>query len=62
MVETQLSKEPYDFLANLAVANLVKKSPLYLDAEDEMHIVTFRKILELSLSQGRWWGEVPNIS
>lgn len=51
-----------NFLANRTINKLVNKSPLFLDAQDEMHILTFRKILEISLSQGRWWGEVPRIS
>lgn len=51
-----------NFLSHKVVKKSMKTCPLFLDAEDEMHILAFRKILEASLSQGRWWGEVPRIS
>lgn len=51
-----------DFMADGKVRKLVKKCPLFLDAEDETHVLVFRKILEVSLSQGRWSGEMPRIS
>lgn len=55
-------KDTSDFLSDPKIGKLLKKSPLFLDAEDEMHVSMFRKILELSLSQGRWSGAVPKVS
>lgn len=54
--------ESFRFISNEKINRLVKNCPMYLDAEDEMHVLMFRKILENSLSQGLWWGEVPRIS
>lgn len=51
-----------NFLANKTINKLINKSPLFLDADDEMHVLAFRKIIEISLSQGRWWGEAADIS
>jgi len=51
-----------NFLSHKVVSKSMRDYPLFLDPEDEMHILAFRKILEASLSQGRWWGEVPRIS
>lgn len=56
------NKDTSDFLSDPKIGKLLKKSPLFLDAEDEMHVSMFRKILELSLSQGRWSGAMPRIS
>lgn len=55
-------KDTSDFLADVKICKFLKKSPLFLDAEDEIHVSMFRKILEISLSQGRWSGEMPRIS
>lgn len=62
MLGKEVKKDGSDFLSNNSVYNLLMKSPLYLDAEDEMHLLTFRKILEISMSQGRWSGAMPRIS
>lgn len=51
-----------NFLNDPKVRNLIKESPLFLDAEDEEDVRAFRKLLEVSLSQGRWWGEMARIS
>ncbi len=51
-----------DFLSHKVVNKSMKDYPLFLDPENEMHVLAFRKILEASLSQGRWWGEVPRLS
>lgn len=51
-----------NFLSDPKIRSFIKKSPLFLDAEDEADVLAFRKILELSLSQGRWSGEMARIS
>lgn len=51
-----------DFLSNKNVHYLVNKSPLFMDEEEESHVLIFRKILEISMSQGRWSGDMPVLS
>jgi hypothetical protein len=40
----------------------IKKYPLFLNKNDGEHILMFRRIIEISLSQGRWNGFMPEIS
>jgi hypothetical protein len=56
------NKNEVNFLFNTKINSFVKKCPLFLDADDEFHVLMFRRILELSLSQGRWSGEMSKIS
>jgi hypothetical protein len=56
------TKDASNFLSDVEIRKIITKSPLFLDAEDEAHVSNFRRILEISLSQGRWSGEMPRIS
>lgn len=58
----KIIKDASNFLSDVEICKIIKKSPLFLDAEDEAHVSNFRRILEISLSQGRWSGEMPRIS
>lgn len=57
------NKKTYEsFLDNVKVRKLVNGCPTIIDAENEQHVLIFRRILEVSLSQARWNGATFEIS
>lgn len=53
---------PDNFLSNSKVRNLLKETPIHLNDTDEEHILVFRRVLEVAISQGRWYGMMPEVS
>ena len=45
-----------DFLAHAKIKRLVTESPILLDAENSGHVLIFRRILEVAITQCRWAG------
>jgi hypothetical protein len=50
------------FLSNPKILRLVNKGPLIGTDNDQIFIQVFRKILECSLTQGRWSGKTAEVS
>lgn len=55
MIEKRFSKRK-------RVQNLLEKFPLFLENNNEKHILVFRRLLECSLKYGYWNGSVAAIS
>lgn len=47
-----------NFVTDDKVKKWLVNCPLFLTEEDELEVLCFRRILEHSLSQGRWAGEM----
>ena len=62
MTQQELNVLNEDFFGNAAVRKLVGLSPLKLDSGNRSHIIIFRRILEISITQGRWNCQFPQLS
>lgn len=51
-----------NFLDNPVIRRYVLSGGVMMDAADDAHISKFKRILEFSMSQGRWNGNFPRIS
>ena len=47
---------------NRKMKKYIKIYPLYLDHNNEEHILMFRRVLEIAMSQGRWTGFMADLS
>ena len=50
------------FCENIFVKQLLEMTPIKISAQNQKHIIVFRRLLEISLSQGRWMGFFPEVS
>ncbi len=55
-------KIPLDFLATPAVSYLMEYSPLVDVDTNPESLFVFRRLIEASLAQGRWFGHMPLVS
>lgn len=51
-----------DFTQNSKVVKLMSMTPILISDDNENHIVVFKRMLELMMSQGRWMGWFPQVS
>lgn len=51
-----MDKLTENFLSLAKVRKLISRGPIMMDSSNEEHTLIFRRILELSISQGRWFG------
>lgn len=56
------TKVNVDFLNNAKIKQLLSKSPMILDDKNQEHILVFRRVLEIAVSQGRWFGMTSQVS
>lgn len=50
------------FLSNPRVLNFVIQDGIILSYKNEGQVLRFSKILEIAIGQGRWWGQVSEVS
>jgi len=51
-----------DFMGSAKVRKLVEKTPIRLDDAHTSHVLLFRMILEIAITQGRWNVRFPLLS
>lgn len=51
-----------EFLSNPRVRNFVIQDGIKVSHKNEGQVLRFSKILEIAVGQGRWWGQVTEVS
>jgi len=51
-----------NFLDSAKVRKLLNMCPVLLEYTDERHVLVFRRLLEIALTQGRWTGVMSEVS